>query len=72
MEYAPRYIILVFIGDNGHTLDCQKVIKSPKQSLFEPQHEISNNVVCATSKASDQPAHTLSLIRVFSSRLNVL
>ena len=29
---------------------------------FEPQHEISNNVVCATNKASDQPAHTHSLI----------
>ena len=27
---------------------------------FEPVHEISNNVVCATSKASDQPAHTQS------------
>ena len=26
--------------------------------LYEPKHEISNNVVCATSKASDQPAHT--------------
>ena len=23
----------------------------------EPVHEISNNVICATSKASDQPAH---------------
>ena len=31
----------------------------------EPVHEISNNVVCATSKASDQPAHTRILIRVF-------
>ena len=29
----------------------------------EPRHEISNNVVCATSKASDQPVHTHSLIR---------
>ena len=28
-----------------------------------------NNVVCATSKASDQPAHTHSLIRAFASRL---
>ena len=27
-------------------------------TLYEPVHEISNNVVCATSKASDQPAHT--------------
>ena len=25
---------------------------------YELGHEISNNVVCATSKASDQPAHT--------------
>ena len=39
---------------------------------FEPVHEISNNVVCATSKASDQPAHTHSLIRAFVSRLNIL
>ena len=48
-------------------------------------NEISNNVVCATSKgsdqpahthslirASDQPAHTHSLIRAFASRLNIL
>ena len=32
----------------------------------EPRHEISNNVVCATSKASDQPAHMRSLIRPFA------
>ena len=38
----------------------------------EPQHEISNNVVCATSKGSDQPGHTRSLIRAFASRLNNL
>ena len=40
--------------------------------LLEPVHEISINVVCATSKASDQPAHTRSLIRAFSSRLSIL
>ena len=38
----------------------------------EPGHEISNNVVCATSKASDLPAQTRSLIRVFASRLSIL
>ena len=38
----------------------------------EPWHKISNNLVCATSKASDQPAHTRSLIRAFASRLNIL
>ena len=40
--------------------------------LFEPWHEISNNVVCATSKVSDQPAHTRSLIRAIASCLNIL
>ena len=38
---------------------------------YKLQHEISNNVVCATSKGSDQPAHMRSLIRVFASRLNI-
>ena len=42
------------------------------QYNIEPRHEISNNVVCATSKGSDQPAHTRSLIRAFASLLNIL
>ena len=40
--------------------------------LTEPVHEISNNVACATSKASDLPAHTRSMIRAFASRLSIL
>ena len=40
--------------------------------LNELRHEISNNVVCATSKASAQSAYTCSLIRAFASRLNIL
>ena len=39
---------------------------------FEPRHEISNNMVCANSKGSDQPAHTRSLIRAYASRLDIL
>ena len=41
---------------------------------YGPRHEISNNVVrvCPTSKDSDQPAHTRSLIRAFASRLIIL
>ena len=39
---------------------------------IEPVHEISNNVVCATRKASDQPAQTHSLIRAFASGLSIL
>ena len=38
----------------------------------EPLHVISNNMVCATSKGSDQPAHARSLIRAFAGRLNTL
>ena len=40
--------------------------------IFEPRRDISNNVVCATSTASDQPAHMRSLIRAFASRLSIL
>ena len=43
-----------------------------KNAQNEPVHEISNNVVCATSKASDQPAHMRSLIRAFASRVSIL
>ena len=39
---------------------------------IEPQHEISNNVVCVTSKTTDQAAYTGSLIRAFASPLNSL
>ena len=39
---------------------------------FEPRHGISNNLVCATSKGSDQTAHTRSLIRAFAHHLNIL
>ena len=39
---------------------------------FEPWHEISNNLVCATSKGSDQPVHMRSLIRAFTCSSNIL
>ena len=44
----------------------------PETLIYESVHEISNNVVCATSKASDQPVHTRSMIRAFASRLSIL
>ena len=37
-----------------------------KTIKFEPVHEISNNVVCVTSKASDQPGHMRGLIRAIA------
>ena len=48
------------------------VIYESELNLFELWHGISNNVVCANSKGSDQPGHTGSLIRAFASRLNTL
>ena len=54
--------------------DLMKIRNSPRlldllnlNTLFELRHEISNNMVCATSAASDQPAHMHSLIRAFAS-----
>ena len=44
------------------------VTTMPIKIINEPVHELSNNVVYATSKASDQPALTLSLIRAFTCR----
>ena len=42
------------------------------QSIYEPQHEIINNVVCATSIGSDQPVHRRSLIRTLASLFTIL
>ena len=57
-------LVLAIIGDNR--------IIYVYLDTYEPRHEISNNVVCATSKASDQPAHMRSLIRAFAIRMNIL
>ena len=34
--------------------------------LNEPQHDKTNNMTCALSEDSDQPAHLRSLTRVFA------
>ena len=43
--------------------DSRHVTFSRRRLTYEPVNGISNNVVCATSKGSDQPVHTRSLIR---------
>ena len=62
------------INDIQYSFDCLCRMKSANfnRYIIEPVQEISNNEVCATSKASDQPAHTRSLIRAFASSLNIL
>ena len=49
-----------------------KYVMTHVHIINEPVHEISNNVVCLTSKALDQPAHMCSLIRAFAKRLSFL
>ena len=61
-------IITVKHVQNGHSL----IGKIKVLMTNEPVHEISNHVVCATSKVSDQPAHMRSLIRSFARRLSIL
>ena len=48
------------------------ILSQGQSNTYEPRHEISSNVVCVTSKGSDQPAHMRSLIRAFASRLSIL
>ena len=64
-EYISNRKKHIYILNSGITL--AHIIK-----IFEPVHDISNNVVCATNKASDKPAHMHSLIRAFASRLSIL
>ena len=43
-----------------HSADNKKacsITQYAKNKVLEPRHEISNSLVCATSKGSDQPAH---------------
>ena len=51
---------------------AEKYISVNRFYKIEPWHVISNNVVCATSKGSDQPAHTRRLTRAFVCHLNIL
>ena len=64
----------------GSTLDFQYLCtwqmlmpgKSGLLPIYEPWYEIFNNVVWATTQASDQPAHLRSLIRAFACSLSIL
>ena len=58
--------------DMDRKLQSMKSQENANAWTYEPLHEISSNVVCATSKASDQPAHMRSLIRACASCMNIL
>ena len=71
-DLGPNYLKrLSAVNTSRQSVKFRRVFT--KNTLkYEPVHEISNNEVCATSKASDQPAHTRSLIRAFASRLSII
>ena len=56
--------------DNYVTVFSQSKIHVAIKALSqdELQHEKTNKMTCAPSKDSDQPGHSLSLIRVFAVR----
>ena len=68
MSYDQKFYLIILIA----SMHRFQITRTWIPKIYEPVHEISNNVVCATSKASDQPAHTRSLIRAFASRLSTL
>ena len=59
-------------GAIWYNLGVPKCVITYVHITIKPVHDIYKNVVCATSKASDQPAQTRSLIRAFASRLSIL
>ena len=64
LENASDLILVFFF--------CSRYSMHILSTCVEPIHEISNNVVSATSKGSDQSAHMRSLIRAFASHLNIV
>ena len=67
-KLVTREISIFKLGSVAEETGFSRILSDTQKTCFEPRHEISKNVVCATSKASDQPAHTRSLIRAFASR----
>ena len=68
LEGELKFHMLVHLTSYQRQVDAT----TSHRHLYGQRHEISNNVVCATYKASDQPAHTRSLIRAFASGLNII
>ena len=58
-------------GQVERQTEIWKLYKGPSMQTNQLRHEISNNAICATSKGSNQPAHTRSLIRALASRLKL-
>ena len=66
-----RILLIIMKKWFSNTVSNIRVLLRLHLLTFGPCHEIFNNVVCVTSKDSDQPAHTRSLITAFACRLNI-
>ena len=71
--YSDRHFVNSS-SDNQHFIWEQKKesVRCLRTFTLKLKYMSCNNVVCVTSKGSDQHAHTRSLIRAFASRLNIL
>ena len=64
LKYQSNLSLTAIYFSNSGTYPCPQFEKRHNYALYEPQHDISNNVLCATSKVSERPAHMRSLIRL--------
>ena len=62
----------LLLSTQTHVKMLNLMDKNMPKNMYEPRHDISNSVVCMTSKASDQPVHMRSLIKAIASRLDIL
>ena len=69
VQNGPAHKTLVFIASASDVQSRQSLRFS---QTYVPRLESSSTVVCATSKCSDQPAHTRRLIRAVACRFNIL
>ena len=73
MILVSKFMVYRALSDKTYlSLGLLSPLKHVDVDVDEPWHELSNNVVCTTSKGSDQPAHTRRLFRAFACRLNIL
>ena len=55
----------------AHMINIDRAGTGQHKSSNEPHREITNKMVCAPSKDSDQPGHPPSLIKVFTVSLKI-
>ena len=66
-----RFVIVVFSG-HTHLLFLKWFnVTGENKYILSREMRFQTMFLCATSKASDQPAHTRSLVRAFASRLTI-